>query len=355
MMPELFLALPSYYEEVAQRLSACDWLLHNFFDDDQNKIYNPAGYLYRQYLEGTEYRACIDLNILQYAVNCVRKEAPNKHYQNACSMLIFCRSANIEIEPALALYERINHGAGDIEEVLDDLAIFRALDNSDPSALAEYMRGDRNSLRHIETPEIDRLSIRNGLTQHRRLVDWDSIYVLILGATKVYYSDNISSRQKLYRFLDWMITEFRISLAALVYATRLFGKIPLAKQMKFKCSSSSLAKKQAIDNMTWDLFLVDHYLKNWANPQKPWEEIVFTQDKVVKELFRMAIHVQFVEGIDPLLRYLHEDQVDQCRDLIDNASRREDRVYLKKEWTLDYRERLIIKLQHDLGIMPVEA
>jgi len=196
-MPELILTLPGYYIEVVSRLKKCAWLIHNFRNGSLDDICNPAIYLYRQEIEGTGYIASIDLNVMQYVVNCVKKKVANEHYQNACAMLLFCRFANIQIESGLAMYERINHGTGDIEEALDELAVLRALDNADLDLLAEYMLGNHLSLRGLEVPGIDRATLRDGLTRYRRLIDWDSIYVLILGAVSVYLDDSLAAKEAL--------------------------------------------------------------------------------------------------------------------------------------------------------------
>jgi len=354
-MPEIFLALPSYYNKIVCRLRECDWLIHNFHDSDQNQVYNPAGYLFNQEFEDARYFACIDLNILQYAVNCVKKNYSNEHFRNACSMLIFCRLANIEIESGLAMYERINHGIGDVEEALDDLAILRALDSADPNLLAEYMLGNQLVLRDLEIPAIDRGEVRDGLTRYKRLIDWDSIYVLILGAVSFHLDDNVAAPCKFEHFLDWMIREFRLSLPVLVYAIRLFGKMPLSGMMKFKLTQLESERKRALANMTWDLFFVDRYFKNWVDPQKTREEVVFTQDRVDKELLRMAINVQYAETVDPLLHYLRESQSYRCKELLDSASQRDDRVYLTKDWNPEYRAKLIRSFEKDLGILTEEA
>lgn len=349
-MPEILLALPDYYTEAARRLHAVDWMVHNFRDADATSLYNPANYLYNIEFENAKYVASIDLNILQYIVNCVKKANQNSSYQDACALLLFCRFGNILIEPSLALYERINHGRGDVEEALDDLAILRALDNSDPDRLAQYMLGNPLALEAVDLPVLDRAGIRDGLTRFKRLTDWDSMYVLILGAVCTFLDGSVQPANKLEHYLDWMIRKFRLSLACIVYAIRLFGRMPLPKMMKYSESQSASDRRKALCNMTWDLFLVNQYLKNWADPTKSREEVLFTQDKVVKELLRMAISVQYAEGVEPLLRYLRVSEAVRCRELIDNANSRDGRVYQTSVWTPAYRNGLILKLEGDLGL-----
>jgi hypothetical protein len=266
-------------------------------------------------------------------------------------MLLFCRFANIEIESGLAMYERINHGSGDIEEALDELAILRALDNADPNLIAEYMLGNHLSLRGLEVPGIhDRDKAKEALTRYKHLIDWDSVYVLILGAVSVYLDDNLAAPSKFDHFLDWMIRNFRLSLPVIIYSVRLFGRSHLRGMMKLKASQSAPERKCALVNMTWDLYLIDRYLKNWINPEKEREEILFSQDKVVKELLRTAISVQYAESTAPLSRYLSESQDLRCKDLLDIANYKQGRVYPGKDWTPKYRSNLIHSLEQVLGV-----
>jgi hypothetical protein len=354
-MPELLLALPDYYIEVARRLHAADWMVHNFRDADAPSLYNPANYLYNNEFEDTKFVANIDLNVLQYIVNCVKKPNQNPSYQDACALLLFCRYANILIEPSLALYERINHGRGNVEEALDDLTILRALDNLDPDRLAQYMLGNPLALEAVDLPVLDRAGIRDGLTRFERLTDWDSVYVLVLGAVCTFLDGNVQPANKFEYYLNWMIREFRLSLACIVYAIRLFGRMPLPKMMKYSESLSPSDRRKALCNMTWDLFLVNQYLKNWADPRKTREEVFFTQDKVVKELLRMAISVQYAEGVEPLLRYLRVSEALRCRELIDSANSRDGRVYRTSVWSPSYRDSLILKLESGLGLSSEKA
>jgi len=134
-------------------------------------------------------------------------------YRDACALLVFCRIADIQIEPALAIYERINYNAENLKEALDDLALLRALDNTDVEQLARYAMGDMNALKNVVPVEIDRKSLGEKLIQYRRLTNWDSIYLLILAAVSIYWKSTIHHARKLEHYLDWMIRKFRLSIS----------------------------------------------------------------------------------------------------------------------------------------------
>lgn len=347
-MNELLIAIPEFYITVVERLIRADWIVHNVMVQNPNDLYNPANYLYNAEFNDAEYRALIDLNILQYTVNCVKKDSMNDLYRDACALLVFCRAANILIEPSLAVYERINYNAENLEEALDDLALLRALDNADVEQLACYALGDIEALKNVIPVEIDRKTLGEELTQYHRLANWNSIYLLVLETISIYWNTAIPPQKKLEHYLDWMIREFRLSLPCIVYAVRMFGHNPLQKMMKFRIDGNEHSKRTATFNMTWDLFHIDHYFKNWIDPEKKWEEMFFTQDRMLRSLFRLAIKVQYIGDLSPLLNYLTSSQASKCLTLLDGCNDRDDRVYGTCAWSPEHREKLIRSLENEL-------
>ncbi len=347
-MNEILITLPEYYKAIVERLARADWLIHNFITQDSSDLYNPANYVHNIEFNNTEYRALIDLNILQYIVNCVKKETAKELYRDACALLIFFRAAEIQIEPNLAIYERINYNAENLEEALDDLSLLRALDNIDVEQLACYVLGDEGALKNVVPVKIDRKKIGEELIKYHRLINWDSIYLLVLKAVSVYWDNAIPHQKKLELYLDWMIQNFRLSLPCIVYVVRMFGHNPLTKMMKFKNDGNEYLKRTAVFNMTWDLFHIDHYFKNWINPEKEWEELFFTQDRMLRSLFRLAIEVQYAGEMTPLLTYLSSPKATMCQTLIEGYSDRNDRVYGTSRWSPEHRKNLIRNLETEL-------
>lgn len=347
-MNKLFVELPEYYKTIIEHLLRADWVVHNFRAQDLNDLYNPANYLYNIEFNKSEYRALIDLNILQYMVNSVKKDKVKELYRDACALLIFLRAAEIQIEPSLAVYERINYNAENLEETLDDLSLLRALDNTDVEQLALYVFGDADALKNVVPVKIDRKAIGDELIKYCRLINWDSVYLLVLKAVSTYWDNAIPHQKKLESYLDWMIQNFRLSLPCIVYVVRMFGHNPLPKMMKFKHDTSEYLKRSAVFNMTWDLFHIDHYFKNWVNPEKEWEELFFTQDRMLRSLFRLAIEVQYAGDISPLLRYLSSSQASKCRTLLYDGNNRNDRIYGTSMWSPEHRESLIRNLEYEL-------
>lgn len=349
-MSDALVTVPSYFSEVEHRLKTADWLVHNFRVEGANGAYNPANYLYNSYLDDVEYRASVDLNIFEYTVNCIKKEYSDEAHRDACAMLIFCRISEIGIEPSLAIYERINYGNGSLDEALHDLALFYALDNADLDWLADYMLGNSTCLSTVEPFEIDKDHLAERLTRHRRLGEWDSIYVLVLALVQIYYDPSIEPTHRMAHYINWMIRNFRLSQSCLVFAARFFGHTPLGGMMKFKPRSSPCKKLAQLRNMTWDLFQINHYFRNWTDPEKQWEELLFTQDRALRESLRLAIRLQYLDDLDPLLNLLRPREIPECKELLQTYSSRSDRVYGTGDWSPDHRASLIEKLETELGV-----
>jgi len=234
-MKQLIMALPDYYEAIVERLIRADWLVHNFPLQEASEIYNPANYLYNIRFNNKQYFALLDLNVFQYIIKCPQKDKMNDLLRDACAMLVFCKIAEIEIEPALAIYERVNYNSENLEKALYELSLLRALDNTDADELARYaVLGDKAAFKNIAPIDIDRNETKKQLTRYKRLTDWDSIYLLVLMAVDTYFNKIIPQNKKLEYYINQMLIEFRKSFPCIVYAIRLFGKNPLKKMMKFK-------------------------------------------------------------------------------------------------------------------------
>lgn len=348
-MFDVLVTEPDCFSEAERRLRRADWLVHNFPLDDEERAYDPVNYLYNVHLENVEYRASVDLNIFQYVVNCAKKEYSNEPNRDACAMLLFCRMREINIEPSLAVYERIDYGNGSLDEALDELALFYALDSADHDLLADYMLGNSSRL-DIDPFEINKEQLSERLTQHRRLRESDSIYVLVLALVRIYYDSGVEPTGRMAHYIDWMIQNFRLSQPCLAFAARFFGKSPLRRMMKFRPDRSPTENRAGLRNMTWDLFQINHYSRNWTDPEKQWEELLFTQDRALRESLRLAIRLQCLDDLDPLLNLLRPREIPECKELLQTYRSRSDRVYGTEDWSPDHRASLIEKLETELGV-----
>jgi hypothetical protein len=95
---------------------------------------------------------------------------------------------------------------------------------------------------------------------------------------------------------------------------------------------------------------MDYFFKNWVDSGTTWEELFFTQDKMLRSLFRLAISVQYQGDLTPMLANLNDTQAKTINSLLEGRNSRGDRVYGTDVWSRGHREELIRKLERKLGL-----
>lgn len=239
-MPTAML-VPGYYPDIVEVIRSADWLVHNFGGKDVD-IYNAADYQHNLQSEGVKYQVILDMNCLQYLLNITKRAQSNEVSRIAAAYLTFFRIADVQLDPTYAIYEKINYSGERADEAISNLEQFRGIDDHLLDELAAYALGFEQKLSVDPIVAPDRDDLRSKLLQYRRLTDWDSLYLCVLAITSVAIDASISRQRKLITFVNWCVSEFRFSLAALVYAAALFGRIPAKKMMKFKPAGSRANK-----------------------------------------------------------------------------------------------------------------
>lgn len=340
-----FMLVPEYYTDLVEIISSADWLLHNFEADDVD-IYNAVNYQHNRQFDGVTYKAIVDMNIMQYLLNIVRKPSPHALSRTASAYLAFFKIADIELDPTYAIYEKISYSENMADEAISNLEQLRGIDNYDLNELAGYALGYFNQLPIEPKPSKDREELKKSLLQYRRLTDWDSLYLCILVVSSIAIDSSIPRPKKLSFFSDWCVSTFRFSLPALVYAAALFGKLPAKKMMKYKTEETRQNKQKSLYNMTWDLYYIDRYMKSWISKSEGVETLLLTADTGLRLTMKLAISCQLEEGLDPLRPHIGGvvDEIDEIY-----ASRNsKGRVYKSGEWGYSYREGLISKYESHL-------
>jgi len=349
-MPEILYVFPAYVNQIATIVSRRDWIIHAFPTNDPLEIYNPANYLQQKEIEGIQYTAILDLNIFQFLVNSTKKLHPHQSYREAAAFLVFCQIAQIEIDPTHAVYERINYSEDNLGETLSDLEMFDKLNNTMTEMVVKYALGYSSTIPIEDQTIIDRSNLGSKLLQYHRLTEWDSLYLIILLIIDIYYDESIKKEKKLVRFVDLLIKDFRLSYPCIIYAVRLFGKFPLKRMMKFKISQSIQQKRAALDNMTWDLYFMNHFFRLWQKKKDKEETFFVSDDKAVGSLMNLMVLVQTKEWLEPIRPYLNTKALDTIKDLLANCKDRTDRIYQSESWGQTYRADLIATLQNKLFI-----
>jgi hypothetical protein len=236
---------PAYCREVMDSLIARDWLIHSF-PLDIIEVHNPSNYLLNSHITNTKYECFLDANVFQFVVNAAKKKNAKNEQRDAIALVIFCQLAEINIEPALACYERINHLKENADEAVNEIELFRKIDNTDSNELAKFALGYTNVLAINEEVPTDKETLKAKLLEHERLKDWDSMYLMVLKIVCVRFLENGSSHQKTCSFVDWCLSDFRLSIVAIMYSVIAFGKKPTKRMMKFALNMSACEKRLAI-------------------------------------------------------------------------------------------------------------
>jgi len=326
--------LPIKFEKIVNILKSKDWIIHNFNLDHDN-IYIPDGFLYNTNIENIQYTLYLDTNIYQFLLNSYKK-IPNENNRCAISLLVFCQVCSIQIEPMYAVYEKIDYRKERALDVIHDLNLFHKINNSPTDSLIDYALSERDTYDLGFHDDIDSPTLEKELTKYSRLTEWDSIYLLILVCVSISL-ESTSRKEKLHKFVHWMVKYFRKSFVIFIYATIYFSERRLKKMMKYKNTDSCEKQKKQLFNMTWDLYIANQFFHLWVSENKNSEFMYASDDKSFSFIMRMAIKSQINENIDPLKNMLSKKDYQIVIDAWDHDIPDEERIYQSEIWTPDYR------------------
>jgi hypothetical protein len=341
--------MPTYTPAIVDNLKKRKWIIHSFPADD-NEVYNPASYLSNHYLNRINYVCVLDANIFQFMVNAIKKDAVNAAQRDAIALVVFCQLANIELDPTLACYERTNYSATQAVEAVEEYDLFRKIDSSDNRDLAEFALGFTDRLNVNQSVVTDKRFFENKITEFKRLKDWDSLYLFALKITEIRISGNACSHIKIVCFVDWCLAEFRMSLVALVFCLVAFGRKPAKRMIKFSTNQTKAEKKNAIFNMTWDLYNASRFFEHWTT--KGDSEYIFASDDVAfSTVLRAAIFLQNTDGeFRGLDAHISENTMKYLAEIPKKMKDSKNRRFLSPEWSALNRKKLISQLENILCI-----
>lgn len=340
-MEEILYEYPAYTQEIIEKLIKADWLIHSLDLDKEEDIYNPTGYLYNSEFNGLEYTIYLDLNIYQYVLSAFKKNKKNELHRNAIALMVFGKFANVVFDPTLAVYEKLNYLEQCPDEIIDDLLLFRKIDNSHMDGLAEFALGYTDDMQLSTNVTIDRDSLQLELTKYRRLKKWDTFYLFVLKVTELYYFDKLPDDEKIDKFLKWCFSEFLYSLVAISFVIRLMGNKSLPRLMKYTTNHSLEKRKNALINMTWDLFLLDKFFENWIKNEEHKQFIYASNDKPLKEVLEIAILIQIKGNGEHLGNYLSPPLIKKINEIDNMMDKTKGRSIINVTDFKFYRDKLI--------------
>jgi hypothetical protein len=340
-MNEVLYQFPAYVEEIVNRLYNRDWFIHPFDLQAVCEIYNPAGYLYSSEFKGIEYTIFLDLNIYQYVLSAYKKKNKNELHRDAVALMVFGKVTNAHFDPTLAVYEKLNYEEQCSEELLDDLVLFRRIDNSEIDGLAKFALGLDDHVPLGATQLVDKGELKFELTKYRRLKKWDSFYAFILKISELHSLDKLSNDEKMASFLKWCFSDFMYSLAATSFVIMLWGRNGLPKLMKYKEGLAKNRRGDALLNMTWDLFLLDKFFESWVNKKTKQEFIFVSNDIPLKKVLELAISIQKTGSFDHLTDQLSPTLIEELNKISDMMACDEGRRISKTTDLKAFRDGII--------------
>lgn len=351
MMQSLY-AYPSFLDEIIENLMQRDWLVHNFNDVETFELYNFANYLHNKQINGVTYTIYLDLNIYQFIVNAFKKNKPKKEFRDAIGLVVFCQFAEIELDPTYAVYEKINYCSDPelLDEVVSDLELFHRINNISNSSMVDFALGDIDTINPATFYAMDSDVIKHKLTKYRRLLEWDSLYLIVLYVIYVSQLSSLSRVDKLKKVVEWMITEFRLSLVGISFAAIYFSETPMKRMMKYKVADNPYSKQRSAFNMTWDLYNLNRYFRMWTERDPKQEGMFASGDKVFNAVLRESIKVQQTGCLDSFRTFLSQDIVSYLEKITSQPDEYFERVYGSKDWSPLYRDQQIRKYESLMGI-----
>lgn len=338
-MDQFIVQLPYGFKAIQDILLRKDWIITSY-DTEPDELYNPGNYLYNKMKDDVVYKLYIDRNIFSFLISSVKKSKPRKIYREAIALITFCQVAEILIEPCFAVYEKINYIKNTADEAVDELILFRKVDDTSNNILINYALSNVNSLKINTSDKDDKNELIKLLTKYEWLTEWKSLYLIVLKLVYINCQD-ISTEFKANKFFNWMVEEFRLSLVSTVYAIFLFSSKRMKRMIKFKENDAKDKKKLQLKNMTWDLYYMNNYFREWQKKDMQEEFLFASDDKIIKEVLRASILVQKKQSLLALGNYLNSKEETWLNQIDNIISRTDNRVYGSKEWTSEYRESLI--------------
>jgi len=339
-------------KDIIESLVGRDWLVHNFDNVDESEVFNFTNYLYNKQIHCTTYTIYLDLNIYQFILNAFKKSKPKQEFRDAIGLVSFCQFAEIELDPTYAVYEKINYRKDDLilNEVISDLALFHRINNISNSSLVQFALGDIDTVLPANTYALKSNVTKQNLTKYRRLREWDSLYLIVVYVIYTSQLPNLSRLDKLKKVVEWMITEFRLSLVGITFAAIYFGDKPMKRMMKYKVSDDPYAKQQKAFNMTWDIYNLNRYFRMWTKRRPEQQGMFASGDKVFNAVLKKSIIVQQSGCLDCFKDFLPHDIVCYLEKIVSKPSEHFHRFYDSPSWSPSHRDELIHKYEALTGI-----
>lgn len=282
-------------ESIAEMIREKDWLIHNFFNLNNNKLptnevlYDVDGFIKFILKNEYEYTLILDRNIFDYIIKSLEKS--NELHKSAIALILYCQYMDILIEPNLAIYEKFQRDKLNLEEVNTEYKKFQYIDNS-KKELVDFVSG--SSVLELKK-NITATNLPNDFDKIDRPTNFTTFELGVLKLCTLYFDSNIKRQDKFRLFIEYSQGDYLISIPLIVYAILLFDKETYNGIMKVKKVSSKTDKEQAIYNMTWDIYSIDRYYGILKRGDGDKQYLFASADKLLSKILRICIKISYGE------------------------------------------------------------
>lgn len=253
------------HEGIARMLHDREVFAPTFVPQADADVYNPLLYRREDLQHDTTTILLADRNVVTRWLALLAGKTPTPQDRLAAAIMVFAQSANILIEPNLALYEAAM--AEGSEEANQELVQFRIADNLDIKHWADLALGRKHKL---SVPENQLATIPKkpeAINFEIRLRRWSRNYILLLKLAKLELRGLDRTRQ-ITEFATWMYQDFIMGGPALIFA--LYYLTPNSERSGLFKHLRSADRERALSgirNASWDLTLLSEWIRR-AGTQK---------------------------------------------------------------------------------------
>ena len=239
--------------QVSQFLKQQD-LIVSAYHPDRDELYDPVTFLQDNAL-GAEYLILPDRNIVSRVARLAKDGLIDPHITTVASLMAFALYLDIQFEPSISFHELAPNKGN--SAAIDELACFRAADNTSAREWLDLALGVSSGLRNV--PEPKQLEAQNLAAPLNR---WRRNYAILLKVAELELSKS-KSRDKMMSLLDWMYKDFIVGGPAAIFAAVYFAPNSPPKKGFLKNIHSSDREKaiRGVMNAAWDVTHISDFVR----------------------------------------------------------------------------------------------
>lgn len=276
------------------------------YSDHSFDQYSIRAYLEKEYVHNSKFGAIFDRNIFSNIIEVARNGGNKKitaTQKAACALLAFFQISEVAIEPNMAFYEYTD--SGHYEKSLDQLSLFRAIDNLNPQMLIDIALGRRN----IVPPEMLHVKVDESVAKKKgeQLRHWKMYYGCIL---KLACIETIGGKSvdKLKCFLEWMHNEYIFLYIPLVFALIFFSNKRFPGMIKDLNGQKKEKILRGLRNATWDIMVAHLWSKKTTERESGLFWLLCTEDNALKKIVKyLALTYDSPEELEQFLKALFRE------------------------------------------------